>query len=123
MNQEAVERGLQPVASIPERIQAFVESGLPKRLLAETFDVSPQTITNWQEGVAKPRPANRTTIDDIRFVMEILIAKGLQADQAANIVGRRFNEPPHERFIEFIRRDPDGAIERISKLRPRHPSA
>lgn len=116
MDIKKINKGLDPVASIPERLQAFTELGLPNHVLAESLNVAEHTVANWKNSDTRPQRRSMRAIDDIRFTMLSLISIGLPHDKTADLMQKRFIKPPHQMFIEFVVQEPDEAIEMVSTL-------
>lgn len=115
MRNDVIEKGLVGTATVPERIEAFLESGLSRQVLADSMNVSVSSIGRWLTGT-RPKNPSFYAIDDIRCVMDILIEAGLRPDNAAMLLQKPSSEPPHEKLIGLTCRDPEHTIEAITRL-------
>jgi hypothetical protein len=111
-----VQRGLDHIATIPERMHAFREMGLSSWLVARATNTSPSTIRNWLSDQSRPHPSAVDTIDVMRTSLRILVDGGMPYERAVEVMRSREQVVKEgvsvagDRPIDIARHEPDRAI-------------
>jgi hypothetical protein len=114
---------LAPTSTVPERIEALRDIGLPHKLIAYGIGVGPNAVHNWKNEKAEPRTKSVRRLDNIRHAAYLLISEaGLEPEAATTLLARKkeIDNSPIYPILDAIRENPTRVFGKIDAFAKRY---